>query len=305
MKRPPARTISIILGTVCASLLLVALGIAAFLYSGVYDMAAVHPHSKLVRPLLLTLKRNAVQYHARDLVVPDLARPELVERGFTLYRQNCVTCHGAPGEARSPVGRGINPIPPPLEKAAQQWTPAEIAWIVRNGLKMAGMPGYALGEQPGDLWAMTAFVMRLNTLSPEEYRDMLAASQGELEREEVQWLASDPRWDALEDLGDIERGRVLAEAYGCGACHAIPGVPGANSQVGPPLTDWAKRHYIAGRRVNTPANLVPWLVDPKAIEPGTLMPDVGLSEEEAWDIARYLYSLGRDESSGRPQPIGE
>lgn len=91
--------------------------------------------------------------------------------------------------------------------------------------------------------------------------------------------------------GDIRRGEATIRAYGCGACHVIPGVAGAHSYVGPPLNEWAERHYIAGNLMNTPENLIAWLRDPAAIEPGTAMPNVGLSDQEARDISAYLYSL--------------
>lgn len=92
--------------------------------------------------------------------------------------------------------------------------------------------------------------------------------------------------------GDAERGRVRIAAYGCGGCHAIPGVPGANAHVGPPLDAYSERAYIAGAMENRPESLVRWIMNPQSIEPGTAMPDLGVQEQDARDIAAYLYSLG-------------
>jgi cytochrome c2 len=94
--------------------------------------------------------------------------------------------------------------------------------------------------------------------------------------------------------GDAARGRQAIEEYGCGSCHTIPGVPGANAWVGPPLNNWAQRQYIAGNVPNSPDNLIRWIRDPQAIEPGTLMPDTGVTFEAARDIAVYLYTLEDD-----------
>lgn len=94
--------------------------------------------------------------------------------------------------------------------------------------------------------------------------------------------------------GDPSRGAVALRAYGCGACHTIPGVPMANALVGPPLNSWGERQYIAGRLLNEPAHLVEWIRFPQAIEPGTAMPNMGVSEQDARDMAAYLYTLGRD-----------
>lgn len=91
--------------------------------------------------------------------------------------------------------------------------------------------------------------------------------------------------------GDAERGRAAIADYGCIACHAVPGVPGNHNQVGPPLAGWAERRVIAGRLPNTPANVARWIRNPQAIDPDNVMPDVGVTREDAEHIAAYLYSL--------------
>lgn len=91
--------------------------------------------------------------------------------------------------------------------------------------------------------------------------------------------------------GDAERGRVRIGAYGCGECHDIPGVAGANAHIGPPLDAYSERAYIAGALRNEPEALVRWIMNPQSIEPGTAMPDLGVQERDARDIAAYLYSL--------------
>lgn len=93
--------------------------------------------------------------------------------------------------------------------------------------------------------------------------------------------------------GDVHQGKQLISQYGCGACHIIPGINGARGLVGPPLYVWGDRTIIAGELPNTPDNLVRWLQNPKAIEPKNAMPDLGLSKEQATDIAAYLYTLRR------------
>jgi cytochrome c2 len=99
-----------------------------------------------------------------------------------------------------------------------------------------------------------------------------------------------------------ERGRAVIHAHGCGACHVIPGVEGAVSWVGPPLMEWARRGYVAGRLPNAPEHLVAWLRDPQGISPGSAMPSLGLTEAEARDAAAYLYTLGA--SRAQPVPAG-
>lgn len=88
----------------------------------------------------------------------------------------------------------------------------------------------------------------------------------------------------------VERGAGLIRHYGCGGCHAIPGIAGARGQVGPPLEGFRARTYIAGRITNSPDNLMRWIRDPQSVDPKTAMPKVGATEEEARHIAAYLYS---------------
>jgi cytochrome c len=90
-------------------------------------------------------------------------------------------------------------------------------------------------------------------------------------------------------ISSISNGRTLIASYGCGTCHSIPGVPGADAMAGPPLEYFYQRTFIAGRLPNTRDNLIHWIIDPQGIEPGTAMPDLGVSESEAGDIADYLY----------------
>ena len=100
-----------------------------------------------------------------------------------------------------------------------------------------------------------------------------------------------PAWPDLG--GDPGRGAVLVNRYSCGACHVMPGVEGANGLVGPPLGDFGRRTMVAGVLPNTPPNLVSWLRHPQAVVPGNAMPDVGLSDAEARDIAAWLYRQRR------------
>ncbi|HEU4698254.1 MAG TPA: c-type cytochrome [Gemmatimonadales bacterium] len=94
--------------------------------------------------------------------------------------------------------------------------------------------------------------------------------------------------------GDPAHGRRLVAdgAYGCTACHTIPGIRAPRGDVGPPLAGLARRPFIAGALPNTPDVLVAFLQDPPARVPQTGMPDVGLGAAQARDIAAYLYTLG-------------
>jgi cytochrome c1 len=91
--------------------------------------------------------------------------------------------------------------------------------------------------------------------------------------------------------GNADRGKDAISTYGCGSCHTIPGIRTARGMVGPPLNFWSKRTYIAGEVPNTPNDLIRWIKVPQSIEPGTAMPNLGVSDASARDIAAYLYTL--------------
>lgn len=275
-----------------------ALGMVAFLYSGVYPIAANEPHTALVQRILTLLQERSVAVRAGDRPMPDLRDPDLLSLGAALYDEQCLLCHGAPAIEREIIGRGLNPNPPRLATEAHEWTNRELYWIVANGLKMAGMPAFRPGLTEGEVWATVAFMRALPTLTPEEYRLAVARA------EEGGWpraVTGDTVTLAARRTGDADEGRALVAGYGCGSCHLIPGVAGARGRVGPPLDDFGLRHYIAGALLNTPENLAVWLIDPQAVEPGTAMPAMGVRPDEALHMAAYLHSLGADERLGPPQ----
>jgi mono/diheme cytochrome c family protein len=101
------------------------------------------------------------------------------------------------------------------------------------------------------------------------------------------WPAASP----AQQPGSIERGRALLAQYQCGSCHTIPGVAAARGDKAAPLTQWRKRSYIAGRLPNRPQVLVQWIAAPQSLVPGTAMPSMGVSPDDAQAMAAYLFSL--------------
>ena len=91
--------------------------------------------------------------------------------------------------------------------------------------------------------------------------------------------------------GDADAGRAVIAAFECGVCHHVPGVIGAHGVVGPPLSAFGRRQFIAGVVPNTPAILVKWVQDAPSLAPETAMPSLPLSERQARDVAAYLYTL--------------
>jgi cytochrome c2 len=90
--------------------------------------------------------------------------------------------------------------------------------------------------------------------------------------------------------GDPSQGPSLIRRYGCGACHTISALPGADGKVAAPLDQLRKRVYIGGVTLNSPDNLVRWIVSPRMFSLQTAMPATGISEAEARHVAAFLYA---------------
>lgn len=255
----------------------------AVVYSGIYDISATSAHLQPVYSLLETTLRHSVRLRAQGIEPPALDPPERILRGAALYRDQCVQCHGAPGVAQGDIGKGMQPLPGPLVDALQRWRPREIYWITRHGIKMSGMPAWQFRMDDAQLWDVVAFVQRLPELTPQAYAEATQAG--------AMPLRTAAPAAAPDLIGDAGRGRLALTQYACSACHTIPGITGSSPQVGPPLKGLARRSLIAGKLANTPDNLVRWLRHPQAVKPLTAMPDLGVTEEHARDMAAYLATL--------------
>lgn len=258
--------------------LLGSLGAAGFVCSGFYDISATDQH---LRPTYYVIKKTmerSVERRARGIAVPPLGAPAQLERGFALFRAHCVQCHGAPGVAPEPFALGLTPLATPLQRTGLERTPAQIYWVVRYGIKMTGMPAWEFRMTEEDLWAVVAFVRHLPSLAPRSYSKL---TPGSAKRDEELWAASP----------DLKRGRKALEQYGCIACHEIPGEVGPEARLGPTLHGMGSRGTIGGVLPNTPENMARWIRDPKAFSPDTAMPNLGVIERDARDIAAYLETL--------------
>ena len=93
------------------------------------------------------------------------------------------------------------------------------------------------------------------------------------------------------DRARIDRGRELLAQYQCGTCHTIPGVNASRGRLAQSLAQWRHRSYIAGRLPNRPEVLARWIAAPQAMVPGTPMPSMGVSPDDAAAMADYLFTL--------------
>ena len=280
-----------------------AAGVLVFVLGGFHNLTAVQQHPGWVFRAIGIARDRIVALVARDVTVPAGFTPVADTENVALYQKHCVQCHGAPGVAPEDFALGMMPVPSNLVAAARERPPEEIYWFIDYGLKMSGMPAWHMRMSETDMWRITALVEALPELSPAAYADLLAAAPRPLDAVTTvaDATATPPAWKA-----DPERGRTAMQVHGCLQCHMVEGIVGRpDLRVGPSLDDAGARKYIAGVLPNTPENMVRWIMNPQEVDPLSAMPDLGVNEDIARDMAAYLYKIADQDAADYPPPIAD
>jgi len=164
--------------TIITVFLLAVVGGLFFIFSGKYDVAATSEDPAILRWILQTTREESIELRADAIVPPAdavLNDPETIRDGFEHYEEMCVVCHGAPGVDAGEAREGLNPEPPLLVDQDEDLTPGEAFWVVKNGIKMTGMPAWGPTHSDDRIWAIVAFVKKLPGLSAADYRAMQQA----------------------------------------------------------------------------------------------------------------------------------
>lgn len=193
---------------------------------GLYNVSARQGHLPGVPWVLHTAYRNAVWLRApSEEEVPDLSSPAMIALGRGHYEAACAFCHAMPEQSRSQTVLSMLPAPPHVTEAVSDWEPRHMFWIVKNGVKMSGMPAWTSAKRDDDVWSVVAF---LN-----------AVKQGDL-----QASTSGPNQAEL-GAGHADRGTQFAWTYenGCERCHGETGFAEGNVHI--PRLDTLSVPYIA------------------------------------------------------------
>jgi mono/diheme cytochrome c family protein len=166
---PRKKLLHILLGAAIAIVFLVPLGTYAFVMSGLYNVGASHPHTKLTEWITHETMIHSARRHASGVATPAYVSKAQVLSGFCLYETHCVACHGASAIAREEWVSGLEPSPPYLLDATSQWTPSQLFWIAKNGIKMTGMPSWRDSLTDGQIWDVVGFLEAMRGLPPQTY----------------------------------------------------------------------------------------------------------------------------------------
>ncbi len=158
--------------TLVIILVLTAIALFTVMYGGIFNVAATQNHTKLTHWILSATRESSIEKRAAGIEVPNLDDREMIKNGFRSYREMCAVCHTPPGVKDSPIAQGLNPPPPNLAAEAAELSDAELFWVIKNGIRMTGMPAWGVTHGDAELWDIVAFVKALPDISKEQYQEL-------------------------------------------------------------------------------------------------------------------------------------
>jgi mono/diheme cytochrome c family protein len=166
-----------ILASICAIVLIGAAVVAAFFFGGFYNVAASEEDAGIVSWALVHIREASIQRRVVGTPPMKLDDPATIREGGRKFAEHgCTNCHGAPGVEWAKFSEGLNPGPPDLKDVANEDEPARIFWVVKNGIRMTGMPSFGkAGMSDNDIWEVVAFVKKLPTVSEADFKAWTAS----------------------------------------------------------------------------------------------------------------------------------
>lgn len=164
------------LAVIGALAILFVIGCAVFFFGGFYNVAGTAGDPAAVTWALTQTRTASIERYATDGPPASFGDAAMIQAGAKAYASfGCANCHGAPGVKWQKFSEGLHPEPPDLKEIAGELTPAQLFWIIKNGINMTGMPSFEqAGAQDEDIWSMAAFVKNLPGVSEADYKTWTA-----------------------------------------------------------------------------------------------------------------------------------
>ena len=152
--------------------ILAAIAAGVFFFGGFYSVAGTAAEPEFVKWALIKVRQASIARHATDQPPGSLDDSATVQAGARAFSERgCVNCHGAPGVNWAKFSEGLRPDPPDLKEVADQVTPEQLFWVIKNGINMTGMPSFGLIEVPDqEIWTIVAFVKKLPSVSEADFK---------------------------------------------------------------------------------------------------------------------------------------
>jgi mono/diheme cytochrome c family protein len=160
-------------GIIVSVLVVEAILLLIFIYSGLYDVSTMSPDPAVVKWIFSTTSDISVDNHSKGISVPPLNDQSMVMAGFKVYHDKCEACHAAPGVEKTDINKGLYPEPPNLVHSAKEMPANNLFWVIKNGIKSTGMPGFGKTNEDRKIWNIVAFLEKMKNMTPQEYVAML------------------------------------------------------------------------------------------------------------------------------------
>lgn len=157
--------------TVVGTLAVLAIGGAAFIGSGVYNIGADDHHTKVVLTVIEQLRERSIAARSSSIEARFVEDPAHIAAGAQHYSALCVGCHLAPGVTKSDVRRGLYPHPPNLAQEEPQQAQRAF-WVIKHGIKMSAMPAWGMTLDDAAIWDTVAFIRKMPDMTPETYQHL-------------------------------------------------------------------------------------------------------------------------------------
>jgi mono/diheme cytochrome c family protein len=168
----------VLLTLIGALAIIVAIGAAVFFFGGFFNVAANEEDPGIVNWALIKVRSVSIARHDGARSPVNLDDPKIIRAGARKFAElACANCHGAPGVNYQKYAEGMNPGPPDLAKEEIPAVPGQIFWVVKNGIRMTGMPSFAEAAKDDEIWSIVAFVRKLHSsesVSPDDYKEWTA-----------------------------------------------------------------------------------------------------------------------------------
>ena len=162
-----------ILAVVGALAILLAVAAAIVFFGGFYSVAQSEDDPAIVSWALAQVRAASVARRAAEAPPASLDDPATVKAGARAYATiGCPYCHGGPPDQDwAKFSEGLKPVPADLKVMAKERSPAELLWVIKNGIKMTGMPSFGLaGAADPQIWTVVAFIKNLPTMTDADYK---------------------------------------------------------------------------------------------------------------------------------------
>ncbi len=144
----------------------------AFFFGGFYNVTATEQDSGAVAWALIHVRQASIDRHATDTPPASLDDVATIRAGARAFSERgCVGCHGGPGAPWAKFSEGLNPGPPDLKEVVGGLQPRELFWVVKNGIRMTGMPSFSKAGVPdNEIWSIVAFLKQLPSVSEADFK---------------------------------------------------------------------------------------------------------------------------------------